>query len=295
MTTTAAEAFASWCAFLAPTEGGLSLDPNDSGNFTPDGRLVGTKFGISAHAYPNIDIPNLTIEQANQIRKIDYWDKVRGDELPGAIAFVLAEAAYGSGTTRAIMQMQSVIGVSPDGVFGPNTWIALMASLVKPNGVSDFVVEYESQRLLFEASLGDKWNNFKVGWTRRMFGGAVAALNLDKAAKVTPVAIEPNAMPVAPATVVPNVIPVVPGVGTTVVPTVYTELDPAVILGLRQQIDVTLRDVMRTAFGRYTVTIKPLLDSPPPATSEPQSPQDLPPTADDLNAQVLAGVRGDAA
>jgi hypothetical protein len=82
MSATPAQAFAAWCAFLAPTEGGLSLDANDSGNFTPDGRLVGSKFGISAHSYPDVDIPNLTIEQANLLRKVDFWDKVRGDESP---------------------------------------------------------------------------------------------------------------------------------------------------------------------------------------------------------------------
>lgn len=179
MSATPAEAFAAWCAFLAPTEGGLSLDPKDSGNFTPDGRLVGSKFGISAHSYPDLDIPNLTIEQANLLRKRDFWDKVRGDELPGPVAFVLAEAAYGSGPGRAIMQMQSVLGVAADGGFGPNTLTALTAKLAQPGGVDKFVVEYEAVRLLFEASLGEKWDHNKGGWTRRLFGGTAIALGLD--------------------------------------------------------------------------------------------------------------------
>ena len=287
MTATAAEAFAAWCAFLAPTEGGLSLDPADTGNFTPDGRLVGTKFGISAHSYPNIDIPNLTIELANHLRKVDFWDRVRGDELPGQVAFVLAEAAYGSGPSAAIIQMQKIIGVNTDGIFGPTTWLALMARLTKPNGVNDFVIEYESQRLLFEESLGEKWDNFKVGWTRRLFGGCVAALSLDKTAMATPIApaVEPVVVPPTATTVQPGVT-IVPNVNPTWSGSV--SLDQPAILQLRQQVDQTLRDAMRTALGRFTVTIKPLLDVP----TGPQSPEDLPPTADNLNAQQLEQVRG---
>jgi lysozyme family protein len=179
MTSTPAEAFAAWCAFLAPTEGGLSLDPADAGNWA-NGKLVGTKYGISAAAYPDLDIANLTLDAANAIRYRDYWCKVRGDELPGAIAFVLAEAAYGSGPGTAIKQMQTLVGVLADGAFGPATLSALMARAGKPGGIEAFVVGYESQRLLYEASLGT-WPTYRVGWTRRMFGGTAVALGLDDA------------------------------------------------------------------------------------------------------------------
>lgn len=216
MSATPAQAFAAWCAFLAPTEGGLSLDANDSGNFTPDGRLVGSKFGISAHSYPDVDIPNLTIEQANLLRKVDFWDKVRGDELPGPVAFILAEAAYGSGPGRAIMQMQNVVGVTADGVFGPGTMAALTAMLAaRPDGIEKFVIEYEAQRLLFEATLGDKWDRYKVGWTRRMFGGTAIALGLDDPAPAAPAAPAGPVASVAPAVAAPS--SVMPGEGTFVV------------------------------------------------------------------------------
>jgi lysozyme family protein len=167
--------FETWCDFLAPTEGGLSLDPNDQGNYTPAGKLVGTKFGISAHAYPSLDIPNLTIEQADGLRKTDYWDRVRGDELPGPIAFVLAEAAYGSGPGEAIHQLQEVVGVQQDMAFGPNTMRALMSQ-----DVAGFVIEYSSQRMLFLTSLGT-WDTYKIGWTRRLFHGITVALGFSLA------------------------------------------------------------------------------------------------------------------
>ncbi len=187
MTSTPAAAFDAWIAFLAPTEGGLSLDPADSGNYTPDGVLKGTKFGISAHSYPTLDIAALTLAEANLIRRRDFWDAVRGDELPGAIAFVLAEAAYGSGPGTAIRQMQTLCGVLADGAFGPDTMSALMVRAGKAGGIEAFIVSYQSQRLVYEASLAT-WPTYKTGWTRRMFGGTAVALGLDDA-PVAPVAV----------------------------------------------------------------------------------------------------------
>jgi lysozyme family protein len=189
--------FETWCNSLGVSEGGMSVDPRDPGNFRPDGTLVGTKFGISARAHPTVDIPNLTLEQANELRKTEYWDKVRGDELPGPVAFVLAEAAYGSGYGTAIKQMQEVVGVPQDGAFGPGTMKALTASTGTAVQVEAFCVEYSSQRLMHIASL-DIWPTYKLGWTRRLFRGLQIALDmmLVPAAPVeVPVVAEPLPAP----------------------------------------------------------------------------------------------------
>ena len=52
-------------------EGGYVNDPNDSGGQT--------KYGISKKAYPDLDIPNLTIAQAMEIYRKDYWDRCKCD------------------------------------------------------------------------------------------------------------------------------------------------------------------------------------------------------------------------
>lgn len=146
----------------------LSLDPSDPGNYRPDGTLAGTRYGISARSYPDIDIRNLTYDEACTLRKRDYWNKVRGDEVSDAVAFVLAEAAYGSGPVTAIRQMQQIVGTANDGIFGPATMEALQAALAKKDGTEDFLWEYSAQRLLYEASLAT-WPTYRVGWSRRMF------------------------------------------------------------------------------------------------------------------------------
>ena len=54
-------------------EGNFTNDKDDRGNWTTGiigkGQLKGTKYGISAMTYPQLDIKNLTLDQAKQIYK----------------------------------------------------------------------------------------------------------------------------------------------------------------------------------------------------------------------------------
>src|SRR5271169_2536187 len=93
--------FTVWNDSLNLSEGsGLSLNPNDPGNWTGGkiglGELKGTKFGIAAASHPTLDIANLTIDQAIQLRRTEYWDVAECDTYPGPVAFLMAEACYGS-------------------------------------------------------------------------------------------------------------------------------------------------------------------------------------------------------
>src|SRR5260370_5459027 len=53
-------------------EGGFQNRSDDPGNFTPAGEQKGTKYGISARAYPNEDIKNLTKQRAAELFQRDY-------------------------------------------------------------------------------------------------------------------------------------------------------------------------------------------------------------------------------
>lgn len=177
---TSEEAFTAWVTLLGPSEGVLSMDPHDRGNWSSGmvgvGDLRGTKFGISAAAHPDIDIASLTLEQANQIRKEMYWDEVRGDEVPPALAIMLAEAGYMSGPEVAVRQLQKQLGFTGrniDGIFGPMTMKRLQQSLDRASAFGfasatyDVVTEFAAQRMMWEASLST-WSTNKLGWTRRL-------------------------------------------------------------------------------------------------------------------------------
>jgi Glycosyl hydrolase 108 len=153
-------AFTAWCAFLIPTEGVLSLDRTDPGNWTSGkpgvGKLVGTKYDVAASSHPDLDIANLTLDAAQQIAKAEYWDKVNGDALPGSVAFLVADAAWGSGPITAAKQFQAMLGVGQDDVIGTQETIpALMRAIAKPSayamasGLDDVLTEFCARRLLF--------------------------------------------------------------------------------------------------------------------------------------------------
>ena len=117
--------FRSVIALVLEHEGGYQEKHFDRGNWTSGvigkGELKGTNFGISAMAYPHLDIRALTREQATAIYHRDYWLKVRGDELPFPLAAVTMDAAVNSGPRRGIEWLQKALGVTADGQIGPVT------------------------------------------------------------------------------------------------------------------------------------------------------------------------------
>jgi lysozyme family protein len=139
---------------LLEHEGGYNFNPNDPGGET--------NWGISKRAYPAVDIAKLTMNEAGEIYKRDYWDKLHCDSLGEKIAFQLFDAAVNSGVNQATKWLQRAVNVEVDGIFGKNT---LAAS--KLYDESTIVARFNGHRLAFMADL----NNFDVfgrGWARRI-------------------------------------------------------------------------------------------------------------------------------
>lgn len=68
------------------------------------------------------DLKKISDEDAKKIAKLLYWDRVYGDEINSqSIAELLMESAYMSGVKRSIQRLQKLIGVTADGIMGPNT------------------------------------------------------------------------------------------------------------------------------------------------------------------------------
>lgn len=111
--------------WLLAAEGGLSMDPHDPGNWTggrPNvGELKGTKYGISAKSYPELDIAKLTLDHAREIYRIDFWQKIRGDELPPAFALAVMDCAVNQGPGKAARLFQIALRTPADGAVGPVT------------------------------------------------------------------------------------------------------------------------------------------------------------------------------
>lgn len=147
-------------------EGGYSNDPRDPGNWTGGkakvGKLAGTKFGISAGAYPDLDIKGLTRQRAIEIYKRDFWDAVDGDRLHPHFSFQALDAAVNHGVSRSIRWMQQMANVKIDGFIGPITHAALAAMDIR-----DMTLLFNAIRIEFYTSLST-WPTYGKGWTRRV-------------------------------------------------------------------------------------------------------------------------------
>lgn len=126
-------------------EGGHSLDEHDPGNWTGgsigEGELKGTKWGISAASYPQLDIKNLTQDEARGIYFHDYWLKGACDYLTDfKLAFIHFDTCVNMGVDAALAILR-------DSEAEP--W------------------EYYGLRLDRYTRLR-YWERYDTGWTRRM-------------------------------------------------------------------------------------------------------------------------------
>lgn len=108
-------------------EGDYSNDPYDYGGET--------KYGIAKKYYPDLDIKNLTLEQALQIYKRDYWDVFWGDRIQSQeICTKMLDIALNMGPSRAIRFLQDALNhvdklsLAVDGIMGPETLRAVNSS-----------------------------------------------------------------------------------------------------------------------------------------------------------------------
>lgn len=151
---------------LIKHEGEYSNDRNDRGNWTSgvigQGELRGTKFGISAAAYPHLNIKELKLDQAQAIYLSDYWIVAGCDRVPPEVAFDLFDTAVNSGPKAAARLLQAAIGVATDGVIGPKTLEVLLTF-----APARFLARFNGARLLAMTNMA-AWETQNKGWARRI-------------------------------------------------------------------------------------------------------------------------------
>jgi lysozyme family protein len=148
--------------FVIGVEGGYSNDPRDRGGET--------KYGISKRAHPDVDIAQLTLDQAKDIYRSDYWDACKCESLDYVLALPLFDSAVNQGVDRACKLLQKTLKVPEDGVIGP-------ATIGAANRLSqrDMLANFLSERALHYASL-PTFSTYGRGWMRRLFQTSKEAL-----------------------------------------------------------------------------------------------------------------------
>lgn len=147
-------------------EGGFQDDPNDRGNWTSGiigkGELKGTKMGISAMSYPNLDIKELSYGAVKTIYLTDWWNKYEIYQLPDALRYQMFDAAINHGFVNSVKLLQYAANVKADGIIGPITRNALFE--IDEN---DLLLRFLAERLVFMTHIST-WSIYGKGWARRI-------------------------------------------------------------------------------------------------------------------------------
>lgn len=143
-------------------EGGFVNHPADPGGATNKGITLATYRRYIKKNGTVDDLKTLTIEQAGKVYKAQYWDKVRGDDLPSGLDYAVFDFAVNSGPAKAAKELQKALGVTQDGIIGPITLEAARAANTK------FLIDRLcDNRLAFLKRL-KTWPTFGKGWDRRV-------------------------------------------------------------------------------------------------------------------------------
>jgi lysozyme family protein len=147
---------------MLKSEGGFVNHPSDPGGMTNLGVTKATWENWVGRASDEAEMRSLTPEKVEPLYKKKYWDAVRGDNLPVGLDYLMFDFAVNAGPGRAIKVMQSAVGVTPDGGFGPMTLAAVQA--IDP---VELIEKFSQAKEDFYRSLGT-FATFGKGWLNRV-------------------------------------------------------------------------------------------------------------------------------
>jgi len=143
-------------------EGGYVNHPKDPGGET--------NLGVTKRVYEEFggekEMKDLTKEDVEPIYKQNYWDRVKGDDLPEGLDLCIFDFAVNAGPGRAAKFIQRLVGTTVDGGIGPNT-LKCIDDYVKESSVAETIEKYQSMRQEYYEGLST-FETFGRGWTRRV-------------------------------------------------------------------------------------------------------------------------------
>jgi lysozyme family protein len=175
---------------LLGVEAGIADRPlkADPGGLTNKGVTHATYDAYRANkGLPPRSVRDITGAECSEIYLAQFWTPIRGDDLPAGLDWAVFDFAVNSGASRAVKDLQHVLGVVVDGQIGVGTLSALAHA-----DLAAVINHYCDRRLAFMKGLKN-WSANKNGWTARV--KAVRAAALDMA--------DPNTPTVVPAPVAP--------------------------------------------------------------------------------------------
>ena len=143
-------------------EGGYVNHPKDPGGET--------NLGVTKRVYEEWggtkDMKDLTVEDVAPIYQKNYWNRVRGDDLPAGLDLCVFDFGVNAGTGRSAKFLQRLVGTTVDGGIGPAT-IGAVNVYVQTEGIEATIEAFQNSRQEYYESLST-FETFGRGWTRRV-------------------------------------------------------------------------------------------------------------------------------
>lgn len=153
-------------------EGGYVNHPKDPGGET--------NLGVTKRVYEDWggtkDMKDLLVEDVAPIYKKNYWDRVKGDDLPAGLDLCVFDFGVNAGTGRSAKFLQRMIGTTADGGIGPNT-LKKLADYIDTHGLEETIKEFQEDRQDYYEKLST-FKTFGRGWTRRVEETTELALSM---------------------------------------------------------------------------------------------------------------------
>jgi hypothetical protein len=123
-----------------------------------------TKYGIDQKDHPDVDIKNLTLDQAKAIYLTVYWQGSNCDNLPYPVAKTHFNFSVNVGREQSIKFMQAAMGIAVDGQFGLLTAGALSRAV--PKTVALGMVD-QADAFYKDLATKGQFAKFLIGWLNR--------------------------------------------------------------------------------------------------------------------------------
>lgn len=153
-------------------EGGWSDHPADPGRATMKGVTIGVFGAFKGRKVSKDELRNISGADLRAIYRRDYWDKVRGDDLPPGVDMAVFDAAVNSGPAQAARWLQRSVGAAADGKIGPET-----LRLVGEHPPRKVINEVCDRRMSMLRGLAT-WPTFGRGWSNRVSSVRITALEM---------------------------------------------------------------------------------------------------------------------
>lgn len=117
--------FNKYAPLLHSLEKGVVDHKDDKGGFTVDGVTLTTYRRFYGQNKTESDLRNISSFQWKNIMKSGYWDVCKADDIRDQkLAEIIVDWCVNSGTAR-VRDVQTIVGVKPDGCVGPKTLAAI--------------------------------------------------------------------------------------------------------------------------------------------------------------------------